>query len=272
MTIQRRLMCILAHPDDESLGLGGILAKYAAEGVETHLVTATRGERGWSGDDRDYPGPTALGQMRERELQAAAAVLGLHSMRFLDYQDGELDQAEPADAIGRIVAHLRRVRPQVVVTFDPTGIYGHPDHIAICQFTTAAMAAAANPRFDAPGAPHQVSKLYYLAETEEKFADYQKVFGELAVNVDGIQRRAVGWRPWSITTCIDTAAYWRTVWQAVMCHRSQLSTAQGLAELPAAQRRNLCATQSFYRVFSLVNGGRAVEHDLFAGLREHGVD
>ena len=77
MTNKLKLMCILAHPDDESLGNGGILAKYAAEGVETYLVTATRGERGWFGDESDYPGLEALGKIREAELLAAARALGI---------------------------------------------------------------------------------------------------------------------------------------------------------------------------------------------------
>src|SRR5713101_5857958 len=99
MTNKLKLMCILAHPDDESLGNGGILARYAAEGVETYLVTATRGERGWFGDESEYPGAKALGKIREAELLAAAAVLGLHRVEFLDYPDGELDQARPAEVI-----------------------------------------------------------------------------------------------------------------------------------------------------------------------------
>jgi LmbE family N-acetylglucosaminyl deacetylase len=139
-----RLMCVLAHPDDESLGTGGILAKYAAEGVDTYLVTATRGERGWSGDQADNPGLEALGRIREAELHAAADVLGLHEVNFLNYIDGDLDRAEPEQAVAKIAGHIRRVKPHVVVTFDPFGSYGHPDHIAICQFTTAACVAAAD--------------------------------------------------------------------------------------------------------------------------------
>ena len=80
-----KLMAVLAHPDDESLGIGGILAKYAAEGIETFLVTATRGERGWFGDEREYPGLEALGQIREAELRAAAEVLGIRGVDFLGY-------------------------------------------------------------------------------------------------------------------------------------------------------------------------------------------
>src|SRR6266568_3711540 len=111
MTDQLKLMCVLAHPDDESLGNGGILAKYAAEGVETYLVTATRGERGWFGDERDYPGLEALGKIREAELLAAARVLGINRVHFLDYIDGDLDQAPSAEALAKIVGHIRRVQP-----------------------------------------------------------------------------------------------------------------------------------------------------------------
>jgi LmbE family N-acetylglucosaminyl deacetylase len=262
-------MCILAHPDDESLGTGGILVKYAAEGIETYLVTATRGERGWFGNAEDYPGPEALGRIREAELTAAAEVLGLQDVAFLDFQDGELDQANPTEAIGKIVTHLRRVRPHVVVTFDPNGAYGHPDHIAICQFTTAAVVAAADPdyagRQELP--PHRVSKLYYMVETKEVLAAYQAVFGELAMFVDGKERRAVGWEDWAITTRIDTSAYWRRVWQAASCHCSQLPGYQALKDLPDEHHRNLWGTQAYYRAFSLVNGGRELEQDLFEGLR-----
>src|SRR5437588_9775719 len=96
-----KLMAILAHPDDESLGNGGMLAKYADEGIEIHLVVATRGERGWPGDESKYPGLEALGKMREAEVSAAAGVLGLHSVHFLDYLDGDLDAAHPAEVIAK---------------------------------------------------------------------------------------------------------------------------------------------------------------------------
>src|SRR5512142_497609 len=160
MTEPLRLMCLFAHPDDETLSAGGILAKYAAEGVETYVICATRGERGWGGKSKEtYPGPAALGKIREAELRAAAGVLGVREVIFLDYIDGDLDKASPGEAIARIAAHLRRVRPQVVVTADPQGWYGHPDHIAMTQFTLGALVQAAA---GAPGQPpHQVSKLYY---------------------------------------------------------------------------------------------------------------
>src|SRR5947207_6450298 len=94
-----RLMCVLAHPDDESLGTGGTLAKYAGEGVATYLVTATRGERGRFGDSKESPGPEIVGRAREAELRAAAKELGIREVSLLDYEDGRLDQANPAEAI-----------------------------------------------------------------------------------------------------------------------------------------------------------------------------
>lgn len=106
MTETLRLMCVLAHPDDESLGNGGVLAKYAAERIETYLVTATRGERGWLGSKEEYPGTRALGKIREAELQTAARVLGIHQVDFLNYLDGELDQVRPAEVISKIAGHL----------------------------------------------------------------------------------------------------------------------------------------------------------------------
>ena len=264
-----RLMGIFAHPDDESLGNGGIFVKYAAEGVHTYVLTATRGEHGWFGDQDKYPGPVELGRIREAELRAAGKVLGLQDVTFLDYEDGDLDQTDPSEVIGKIAGHLRRVRPQVVVTFDPNGAFGHPDHIAICQFTTAGLVAAADPSFagvqELP--PHAVSKLYYMVWTDETWMAYQAALGELVMHIDGVERRATGWKDWSITTRIDTAAFWDQVWQAVSCHRSQLPGYGGLKDLPEEHHRNLWGNQTYYRALSLVNGGRKNEQDLFEGLR-----
>lgn len=269
MTDALKLMCVLAHPDDESLGNGGILAKYAAEGIKTSLVTATRGERGWLGDEREYPGSEALGKIRENELLDASEVLDIRYVDFLDYIDGDLDQAHPAEAIAKIVGHLRHVKPDVVVTFGPYGGYGHPDHIAISQFTTAAIVEAANPNsvYYQNMAPHSVSKLYYMAEMEAVFATYQSVFGDLVMHIDGAKRGIVPWPTWSVTTRIDTWKYWRTISRAISCHRTQLSAYHVLEQLSMEQRKVLWGVQHYYRVFSLVNGGRQVEEDLFEGLR-----
>src|SRR5689334_10082394 len=125
MTGSLRLMCILAHPDDESLGMGGMLARYAEEGIETYLVTATRGERGRFGDAAVRPSLEVVGNARESELRAAGKELGIREIHFLDYIDGDLDRANPVEAQRKIVPFIRRVQPHVVVTFGPDGAYGH---------------------------------------------------------------------------------------------------------------------------------------------------
>jgi len=264
-----KLMCVLAHPDDETLGTGSTLAKYAAEGVQVDLVVATRGERGWSGDDEDFPGLQALGQTREAELRCAAEHLGIHQVDFLDYIDGDLDQANPAEAIGRIVRYIRQARPHVVLTFPPDGAYGHPDHIAISQFTTAAMVCAADPDYSgADHLPHhRVAKLYYMADSQALYDTYFGLFGDIRMKIDGVERQAVAWYDWAITTRIDGDRYWRTVWQAVKCHASQLPGFGDLSRITDDLHRLLWGERTYYRAFSLVNGGRSVETDFFTGLR-----
>ena len=266
----RKLMALLAHPDDEALGIGGTLAKYAAEGVETYLVTATRGERGWQGAEHENPGLSALGSIREAELRGAVAALGIRELHFLDYIDGDLDQADPAEAIAKIAAHLRRIKPHVVLTFGPAGAYGHTDHIAICQFTTAACVAAANPSYGVTGdlAPHAVAKLYYMTISRALADAYTAVFGNIVMHFDGVARTVVIDEDWAITTRLDTSAYEDTVWKAVFCHTSQLPSYSRLEQVPEQYRKVIWSEETYYRAFSLVNGGRVIERDLFEGLRQ----
>jgi LmbE family N-acetylglucosaminyl deacetylase len=263
-----KLMAVLAHPDDESLGFGGTLARYSSEEIETYLVTATRGERGrFFSPDRKAE-PAEIGLVREAELGAAAAVLGVREVSFLGYPDGAVDQIDSAIAIAAIVQHIRRVRPHVVVTFGPDGAYGHPDHIAISQFTTAAVVCAADAGYDVSFGPaHRVAKLYNLAWRNAKWEAYQAAFRKLTSTVDGIARQANPWPDWAITTEVDTSAHWPVVWKAVCCHRTQMSMYERLEQLSESQQRALWGSQEFYRVHSAVNGGRKLETDLFEGLR-----
>jgi LmbE family N-acetylglucosaminyl deacetylase len=270
MTESLRLLCVFAHPDDESMGMGGTLAKYAAEGVETHLVCASRGERGWFGHEEHNPGLRALGQLREKELENAVGELGMRGLYFLDYTDGEVDQAKPAEAIAKIATHIRRIMPQVVVTFPPDGNYGHPDHIATGQFTSAAVVYAADASYqdDENFAPHRVSKLYYMVDSENFINLVAPFIGDMTFPVDDQVRGEVAWKDWMITTRIEMAEHCRAAWRAIQCHQSQLPTLGLLAEMHEDAGVEVLAMQgSFYRAFSLVNGGRAVEKDLFAGIR-----
>jgi LmbE family N-acetylglucosaminyl deacetylase len=307
-----RLLCATAHPDDECLGLGGTIARYAAEGVEVALVVGTRGERGRFGDGSEpHPGPERMGEIREGELRAAADVLGVRHVRFLGYLDGELDRADPREAVCRVAGIIRELRPHVVVTFDPYGGYGHPDHIAVSQLATAAVvraasaavvqaasaavvqaasaagvqaASAAGRAERAPGSgasatagaataagaagePHVVQKLYYMAWTERVWSHYQRIFKVLRTTLGEQVRSSVAWPDWSVTTTADAHDHWETVWAAVQCHRTQMAQYGALERLTPEDHRGLWGPQECYRVFSLVNGGRERESDLFEGLR-----
>lgn len=262
----KKLMAIFAHPDDESLMMGGALAKYASEGVETYLLMATWGERGRFGVNGGKPGIEILAKVREGELLNAARELQMKEVSFLDYLDGDLDKSDPEEIIARIAMHIRRVKPQVVVSFGPDGGYGHPDHVAISQFTTAAIQKASDPAFlTAAYRPHSVSKLYYLAWTQEKWDLYQESLKKLSSRVDDEIREVSAFPAWYISTRIDTSAHWETAWRAIQCHRTQMEMYdQNL--ISEESHKSLWGDQQFYRVFSTVNGGRAKESDLFEGI------
>lgn len=165
-------MGIFAHPDDESFGLAGTLARSVMTGHPTAIVCATRGEAGKIAEGVDAT-PANLGVVRERELRSACAAVGVYDVAFLDYIDGHLHEADEAEAVGRVVYHLRRFRPDVVVTFEKNGGYGHLDHMAIHRYTLAAIAAAADPaRYPDQIAqgwlPHRVAKVYYATFPRER--------------------------------------------------------------------------------------------------------
>lgn len=265
-----KLLVVFAHPDDESMGMGGTLAKYSAQGVETHYVCASRGERGWFGPEEQNPGLSALGQIREKELTAAVKELGMTGLYFLHYIDGEVDQADHQEAIGKIVTHIRKIQPQVVVTFPPDGNYGHPDHIAMGQFTSAAVVCAADAGYQDPEnlPAHRVSKLYYMVDSESFINLIAPFMGDLTFPVDDQLRGEVPWKDWMVTTRIEMAEYCHTAWRAIRCHQSQLPTLGALVEMHEDAATAVLAMQgTFYRAFSLVNGGRQLETDLFEGLR-----
>jgi LmbE family N-acetylglucosaminyl deacetylase len=204
-----------------------------------------------------YPGPQALGRTREAELRAAVQVLGMREVTFLDYEDGELDKADAAEVVAQLVLHIRRIRPDVVVTFDPDGVYGHPDHIAVSQLATAAIVAAADSSYaDSGQAAHRVSKARYRIFTANRLLIKwpSAIWSWTSTEWNGAP---LAGRP-ERSPRIDTSAYWPQVWEAIACHRSA-------ARLPCAEKsavkhhRQLWGQQTFYQAFSLVNGRRMVE-------------
>ena len=167
------ILSVLAHPDDESFGMGGTLALYAERGADVHLICATRGEVGEM-DEKYMQGFKSVADRRESELRCAAGILGLDGVYFLDYRDSGMPDsadnehpralfAQPVEKVAKeVVAYIRKLKPDIVLTFDPIGGYRHPDHIAIHEATVLAFEHADDAAY-APdaGAPFQPRKLYF---------------------------------------------------------------------------------------------------------------
>jgi N-acetylglucosamine malate deacetylase 2 len=158
------LLAVLAHPDDESMGAGGLIVRHTRSDVMVHLVCATRGEQGWGGKP---PGARRedLATIRTAEMEAAATALALAGVEIWDYPDGGVDKSDQTEITQRIWQAMTTVRPAAVVTWGPDGGYGHPDHIAIGRFTDAAVAAM--PEGERPA-------LYHMAVDEQLAAFYRE--------------------------------------------------------------------------------------------------
>lgn len=252
---RRSLLAVFAHPDDESYGPGGTLAKYAAEGVSVYLVCATRGEEGTLGDP-PICSREELGKVREQELACARQVLGIKEVRLLDYRDSTLEQQRAVEIEEKIVRAMREFKPQVVLTFPPDGVTGHPDHITMHRCTASAFQHAGNGAFfphhrDEGLAPYLPAKLYFAALTSEK------------VRAFGLELRA---HDEHITTVIDVSGFLETKMRAVRCHRTQLD----FPDLTPEQARQLLSEEYFWLSHPQVPAG-VRETDLFQGAVEEEI-
>jgi len=176
-----RVLATYAHPDDEGQATG-VLARFLKHGAQVTLVCATRGEVGEISHE-ELATPETLGYVRELELRAAMSQIGLKDVRFLPYRDSGMDgtpanqdprclHAQPAEVVvGQLVFLMRELRPHVVFTWDPSGGYGHPDHIAVHRHTLAAFEQAGDPAaFPESGTPWQPKELFWGARTMKQFA------------------------------------------------------------------------------------------------------
>jgi N-acetyl-1-D-myo-inositol-2-amino-2-deoxy-alpha-D-glucopyranoside deacetylase len=284
--VSRTLFFVGAHPDDETFGVGGTLAYYAAAGVKVYYLCGTRGEVGVA--DPDFlKGHASVGDMRWAELECAGKILGLSGVIHLGFRDsgmpGSEDNTHPQalaaapteEVAGRIVKIMRELQPQVVITFDPIGGYRHPDHIAIHQAAVMAFSAAGDAqKYPAAGPAYQPQKLYFsifprgalkflvrlmglIGRNPRKFGRNKDIDLTLLTNVDF---------PVHATLKLDRQAAQKRD-KARACHASQL-TGGGPPGGLFMRAMNYFVGQRDLFMRAYPPPGGAKEKDLFAGVRE----
>ncbi|MEZ4518292.1 MAG: PIG-L deacetylase family protein [Chloroflexota bacterium] len=277
----RRLLVVLAHPDDESFGMGGTLARYAAEGVEVHIVIATDGVAGSVAEGYEHT-LAQLASVRKQELEEAVAVLGgqLHMLGYRDsgyindpaneHPDAFIQQDE-VEVVGRIVALIREIRPQVVVTHDETGGYYHPDHIMCWKVTTAAFFAAGDPVQypELPWPAYLPDRLYYTAFSNRMVKVYSTLMRlrgqdptRAGRNKD-IDWTRIGISPEHLHAQVNYRDYWDVKRAASAKHSSQGGGTGRSRILPEWVQRQFMANETFIRAYPPVPDGFR-EKDLFA--------
>jgi LmbE family N-acetylglucosaminyl deacetylase len=278
-SLKKHILLSLAHPDDESFGSGALIAKYIAEGVGVSLICATNGDVGTVAPER-LQGYESVAALRLDELACAAQVLGLSEVITFGYRDsgmmGSPDNAHahslwsaPLEEVAaRIAEVIRRLRPQVVITFDAFGGYGHPDHIKMHQATLAAFQML-------QGDPARPPKLYYGTLPRSMIR-----FGVIMMRLMGRDPRKVGEnrdldlvaildqtpKP---TTWIDVSRYFDKGVQAAACHASQVSPRQSMGGASGLRRaffRYISRHTTLIRAEPPPTAGEARETDVLAGV------
>ncbi len=217
------LLAVFAHPDDETYRAGGMLTLLAQKGARVWVLCATRGEWGIP----KLP-PKEAGEIRQAELECACRTLGIKPPRFLDYRDGALPQVNEDEAVGQVVQAIRELRPQALLTWPPSGVSGHPDHVAVSRWTEKAFQRAANPRTypehqDEGLHPHAAEALYHIV-VPRSLAEALKMH-HLHTVLDE-----------AVTFTVDVSAVWDTKMAAIRCHRSQIANSPILDASEEKQR------------------------------------
>ncbi|HTX90652.1 MAG TPA: PIG-L family deacetylase [Anaerolineales bacterium] len=278
---KQTLLAVLAHPDDESFGTGGTLALYASRGVDVHLVCATRGEVGDVAPEL-LEGFDSIAQLRESELRCAAGHLGLAGVHFLDYRDsgmpGSPDNKHPRalaaqpleEVAANVVCYIRDLKPQVVVTFDPYGGYGHPDHIAIQRATALAFEQAGNPEFAPGSGPAYAPERLYFHTMPRGFMKFAvkllplfgrdpKKFG----NNGDVDLTAIAAQEFPIHARVNISSVLEKKEKAGACHASQGGGMGGGGPISLFMRL-FANTEAFMQVYPPVKPGSRIATDLFA--------
>lgn len=254
---RHKLLVIMAHPDDESFGPGGTIAKYAQQGVEIQLLCATRGEAGkihpdYQHDFDHFDGD--LGAWRTQELRQAADILGIKKLEFLNFVDGTLSQNLISDLTLEIVKKIVEFKPQVIITFEPLGISHHLDHIAVSHATSFAFYAAGSKKYlkekNIEALPHQTLKLFHIAVPQTY------------VETLGLQFRE-GYPDEKITTIIDVKDFFATKIKALQCHKSQKKDWERFLK---RQEKVDLKVEFYHRAESFIADYDGHETDLFEGI------
>ena len=277
---QLTLLIVHAHPDDESISTGGILAKYSADGVRTVLTYCTRGE---AGDilNPDFVPPQpgmSITDIRAKELEMALNVLDVKSAKFLGYRDSGMAgtpennhphafaRADKQEATARLVEIIRRFRPQVIVTYNEKGTYLHPDHIMANRVTRLAFEASGDQDYHANGGlePWQPSRLYYTAIPLDRIRRLHKLIAEQDED-PGFDPEVLGTAEEKISAVIDVRKFLTRKLDALNCHQSQMNPNGIFRRMPAKMKEEALG----YEHFECVNGCTPTNgkiNDLFEGF------
>lgn len=281
----KKLMAIFAHPDDEG-SIAGTLIRYAEAGVETILVCATRGEEGEISDPA-LSTQENLGQVRQGELEEACKILGVQHLEFLDYRDSgmkgtpanqdprSLLQADPQEVIRKIVRLVRRYQPDIVITFEPFGWYGHPDHQAVSRLTTEAMQLVGDQAaFPADGKAWQPARFFYSAISYSEFremfntaVDHGLITGQ-SFDVTAAEEQQLMETERQITHSLDISASFDSKQTAMQAHKTQFSESHLFVALPKEIRIKALGHEYFIQVVPPPTAELTQNHlnDLFAGV------
>jgi LmbE family N-acetylglucosaminyl deacetylase len=255
------LMAIYAHPDDETFGLGGTMALYAERGIPVTMICATRGEVGEIAPDSGAT-PETLGAFREQELRDAMAILGVTDVRFLDFRDsgmaGTPENADPRAlhnaaaerVVAPLVAAIREQRPRAICTWDESGGYGHPDHVAVHHHATDAFRAAGQPSlFPEAGPAWQTPRLFYTAIPLDEFRRVMDEMRAQGIDVPGFAEGGeIDNLPRVAPNCIiDVSPYFEQKMRAMLAHRSQITQDDPFMRMPEALQRSFFGREYFYR-------------------------
>ncbi len=283
--LEKRLLACFAHPDDEAFPIGGSLAAHSSRGVNIRLITATSGEEGEIRSP-DLEIPDGLGALRRDELGCSVRTLGIQSYSVLGYRDsgmvGTAANNRPEafiniseqEIVRILVREIRMFKPQVVLTFEPGGLYGHPDHIAICKHATKAFHTSN----DASAYPEQISegleafqpdRLYYSARPQGFRTSMALKLQAAGIDfpMPNIERANDGIDPSEIHLEVDVSDQLDEKMGSILCHKSQVAPNWPYNKVPRSVAADILGREHYIRAWPELKNEETLTGDFFEGLR-----